>query len=150
MRLFPINAFPDTREFPDTITLLLAFARTDCALCFEWLDFFSIIDRNFWRYSNIATPSIKKCKAHKFALMLNSFPQKVNPVLIWTPPLTLILVDPRRLVRQTAFCDPQVPQYYSVLENNFPASQQRLEVNRGVQVYHPRSALSQISRIIAA
>ena len=46
------------------------------------------------------------------------------------PPQNL---DPRRLVHQTAFCDPQIPQYSAVLENSFPASQQRLEVLRGVQ-----------------
>ena len=48
---------------------------------------------------------------------------------------TPIHLDPRRLVRQTAFCDPQIPQYSAVLENGFPASQLRLEVNRGVQIY---------------
>ena len=47
---------------------------------------------------------------------------------------TPINLDPRRLVRQTAFCDPQIPQYSAVLENSFPASQLRLEVNRGVHV----------------
>ena len=43
-------------------------------------------------------------------------------------------LDPRRLVRQTAFCDPQILRYSAVLENDFPASQQRLEVFRGTQV----------------
>ena len=47
---------------------------------------------------------------------------------------TPINLNPRRLVRQIAFCDPQIPQYSAVLENNFPASQLRLEVNRGVQL----------------
>ena len=42
--------------------------------------------------------------------------------------------NPRRLVRQTAFCDPQIPQYSAVLENSFPASQQRLEVLRDAQI----------------
>ena len=43
-------------------------------------------------------------------------------------------LDPRRLVRQAAFCDPQIPQYFAVLENNFPTSQLGgLEVLRGVQ-----------------
>ena len=41
-------------------------------------------------------------------------------------------LNPRRLVRQTAFCDPQIPQYSAVLENGFPASQLRLEVFRGI------------------
>ena len=45
---------------------------------------------------------------------------------------TPIHLDPRRLVRQTAFCDPQIPQYSAALENSFPANQLRLEVNRGV------------------
>ena len=41
----------------------------------------------------------------------------------------------RRLVRQTAFCDPQIPEYSApALENSFPASQQRREVLRGAQV----------------
>ena len=31
-------------------------------------------------------------------------------------------LDPRRLVRQTAFCDPQIRRYSAVLENGFPAS----------------------------
>ena len=43
-------------------------------------------------------------------------------------------LNPRRLVRQTAFCDPQIPQYSAVLENSFPASQLRLEVLRGTQL----------------
>ena len=43
-------------------------------------------------------------------------------------------LDPRRLVHQIAFCDPQIPEYFVVLENNFPASQQRLEVFRGTRL----------------
>ena len=50
-------------------------------------------------------------------------------------------LDPRRLVRQTAFCDPQIPQYSAVLENNFPASQQRLEVLKGVQIFFNKLAV---------
>ena len=47
---------------------------------------------------------------------------------------TPINLNPRRLVRQVAFCDPQNLKYSAVLENDFPASQLRLEVNRGVQI----------------
>ena len=47
---------------------------------------------------------------------------------------TPIHLDPRRLVRQTVFCDPQIREYSAVLENDFPASQLRLEVNRGVHL----------------
>ena len=43
--------------------------------------------------------------------------------------------DPRRLVCQTIFCDPQIPQYSAALKNSFPASQLRLEANRGVQLF---------------
>ena len=47
---------------------------------------------------------------------------------------TPIHLNPRRLVRQVVSCDPQIPQYSAVLENDFPASQLRREVNRGVQI----------------
>ena len=43
-------------------------------------------------------------------------------------------LDPRRLMRQAAFCDPQIPQYSAVLENGFPTSQQRMEVLRGTHI----------------
>ena len=42
-------------------------------------------------------------------------------------------LNPRRLVRQTVFCDPQIPRYSAVLESSSPASQQRLEAFRGTQ-----------------
>ena len=52
----------------------------------------------------------------------------------------------RRLVRQAAFCDPQISQYSAVLENGFPTSQQRLEVLRGPQssgvAYHLEKSFS--------
>ena len=38
------------------------------------------------------------------------------PDEMWT---LLIHLDPRHLVRQTAFCDPQTPQYSAVLEKIF-------------------------------
>ena len=53
--------------------------------------------------------------------------------IIWAPLKTL---GPRRLGRQIAFCDPQIPQYSVVLKNNFPASQLRLEVLRDPHLRH--------------
>ena len=55
-------------------------------------------------------------------------------------------LDSRRLVRQTAFCDPQIPQYSPVLENSFPASQQRLEVLRGTQLHREKITAPPVNR----
>ena len=60
-------------------------------------------------------------------------------------------LQPRRLGRQTVFCDPQIPQYSAVLENSFPASQQRLEVFRDTQVVtRPRAELTAEAALYSA
>ena len=53
--------------------------------------------------------------------------------------VTVDPLNPRRLVRQTIFCDPQNLKYSPVLENSFPASQLRREGDRGIHATDPRN-----------